>query len=88
MLFPGKAAERALANGQAGNYPVLLIDGIVAGVWHLRRAGRTLHIRVEPLQSLTTAQERALDEQVARIGEILDGKARLTMGAIDVGPHA
>ena len=32
-LFPGKAAARALApSGQAGNYPVLLIDGVVAGV--------------------------------------------------------
>lgn len=88
MLFPGRAGERALANGQAGNYPVLLIDGVVAGVWHLRRAGRTLHIRVEPLEPLTATQERALDEQVARIAEILDGKPRLTIGTIDVGPHA
>jgi len=88
MLFPGKAAERALANGQAGNYPTLLIDGVVAGVWHLRRSGRTLHVRVEPLEPLNAAQQRALEEQVARIGEILEGKPKLTMGTIDVGPHA
>ena len=30
-LFPGAAAERALARGQAGNRPVLLVDGVVAG---------------------------------------------------------
>ncbi|MFW6097125.1 MAG: winged helix DNA-binding domain-containing protein [Chloroflexota bacterium] len=88
MLFPGRAAERALANGQAGNYPVLLIDGVVSGVWHLRRAGRTLHIRVEPLEPLSAALQRALEEQVARIGEILEGKPKLTIGTIDVGPHA
>jgi hypothetical protein len=29
-LFPGPAAQRALAGGQAGNFPVLLIDGTVA----------------------------------------------------------
>ena len=40
LLFPGRAAERALAGGQAGNYQVLLIDGVVAGVWHQRRSGR------------------------------------------------
>jgi hypothetical protein len=33
-VFPGRAGERALAGGQAGNFPVLLIDGVVAGIWH------------------------------------------------------
>lgn len=37
-LFPGPAAQRALARGQAGNFPVLLIDGTVAGVWHTNAA--------------------------------------------------
>ena len=31
--------RRALSGGQAGNVPVLLVDGIVGGVWHQRRAG-------------------------------------------------
>ena len=40
-LFPGVAATRALAPaGQAGNYPVLLVDGVVGGVWHHRRSGK------------------------------------------------
>lgn len=46
LLFPGRAAERALSGGQAGNVPVLLIDGTVAGVWHQRRSGRRLDITV------------------------------------------
>ena len=32
LVFPGVAAERALANNQAGTVPVLLVDGVVAGV--------------------------------------------------------
>lgn len=31
-FFPGRASERALAGGQAGNFPVVLLDGEVAGV--------------------------------------------------------
>jgi hypothetical protein len=31
LLFPGRAYTRALAGGQAGNYPLLLVDGLVAG---------------------------------------------------------
>jgi hypothetical protein len=87
-LFPGPAAERALAGGQAGNFPVLLIDGVAAGVWHQRRSGKKIAITVEPLEELTTAQRRELDEQVVRIGEILEGKPQLTIGNVAVGAHA
>ena len=38
---------------QAGNYPVLLVGGMVGGVWHQRRSGRKLAITVEPLRKLT-----------------------------------
>jgi hypothetical protein len=88
-LFPGKAAVRALApSGQAGNYPVLLIDGVVAGVWHQRRSGRSIDVAVEPLNRLTAEQRQALETQAERIGKILGGQARLTVGTVTVGGHA
>ena len=88
-LFAGKAAKRALApSGQAGNYPVLLIDGVVAGVWHQRRSSRQIEVTVEPLTRLTAGQHRALESQVDRIGQILEGNARLTVGTVSVGGHA
>ncbi|MEU9110908.1 winged helix DNA-binding domain-containing protein [Streptomyces sp. NPDC048483] len=88
LLFPGRAAERALAGRQAGNYPVVLIDGVVGGVWHQRRAGRRVHVTVEPLAPLTAGRRRALEAQVQRVGEILEGAAELTTGTVTVGPHA
>ncbi|MEN3613090.1 winged helix DNA-binding domain-containing protein [Plantactinospora sp. ZYX-F-223] len=87
-VFPGPAAARALAGGQAGNYPVLLVDGLVAGVWHQRRSGRRIDVTVESLVELRPRQLRELDEQVQRVGEILAGAPRLTLGEVAVGPHA
>ncbi|MFI6851915.1 winged helix DNA-binding domain-containing protein [Streptomyces sp. NPDC050416] len=87
-LFPGAAYERALAGGQAGNHPVLLVDGVVAGVWHQRRQGRRTTVTVEPLVRLTARQERELGEQVERVGEVLEAKAELVVGEVRVGPHA
>ncbi|MET9523679.1 winged helix DNA-binding domain-containing protein [Streptomyces coeruleorubidus] len=87
-LFPGAAYERALAGGQAGNYPVLLVDGVVAGVWHQRRQGRRTTVTVEPLVRLTARQERELGEQVERVGEVLEARAELVVGEVKVGPHA
>jgi hypothetical protein len=88
-LFPGAAATRALSpSRQAGNYPVLLIDGVVVGVWHSRRSGRQISVTVEPLLRLTAGQRRALEVEVDRMGQVLEGNARLIVGTATVGAHA
>lgn len=88
LVYPGRAAERALARNQAGNFPVLLLDGVVGGVWHQKRAGRFLDVTVEPLESLTPARRRGVADEVARIGAFSGLSPRLTVGPVTVGPHA
>ncbi|WP_406272814.1 winged helix DNA-binding domain-containing protein [Streptomyces sp. NBC_00191] len=90
LLFPGVAYERALAGGQAGNFPVVLVDGTVAGVWHQRRSGRRIAVTVEPVGNAlkTAARRRELERQAERVGEILQGRAELKVGRVTVGPHA
>ncbi len=90
LLFPGAAYGRALAGGQAGNFPVVLLDGEVAGVWHQKRSGKRIAVSVEPVgNALESAGHRQeLRDQVRRVGEVLEATAELTVGAITVGPHA
>ena len=87
-LFPGRAGERALTGGQAGNVPALLIDGLVSGVWHQRRSGRRIAVTVEPFVALTAGQRRLLVDEAERVGQILGGTAELTLGPVSVGAHA
>ena len=88
-LYPGGAAVRALTPaGQAGNYPVLLVDGIVGGVWHQRRSGRKLIITVEPLSELTAEQLRQLGDEADLVASVMEATATLTMGTVTVGAHA
>ena len=88
-LYPGAAAARALTpSGQAGNYPVLLVDGVVGGVWHQRRSGRKLTITVEPLRELTARQRRELDDEAALVGAVMEATPTLTVGPVTVGPQA
>ena len=88
-LYPDAAATRALTPaGQAGNYPVLLVDGVVGGVWHQRRSGRRLAITVEPLGELTATQRRQLEDEVELVGAVMEATPTLTVGAVTVGPHA
>ena len=89
-LFRGAAAQRALApSGQAGNFPVLLVDGTVAGVWHLARSGREkATITVEPLVALSPRRRRLLDDEAARVGEVLEATVSVAIGQVTVGGHA
>jgi hypothetical protein len=88
-LYPGPAAARALTPaGQAGNYPVLLIDGVVGGVWHQRRSGRKLAITVEPLRELTAPQRSELDDEASLVAAVMEATATLTVGTVTTGPHA
>jgi hypothetical protein len=88
-LYPGAAAARALTPaGQAGNYPVLLVDGVVGGVWHQRRSGGKLAITVEPLRELTASQRRQLGEEADLVGAVMGAPATLTVGTVSVGAHA
>ena len=88
-LYPGAAAARTLTPaGQAGNYPVVLIDGVVGGVWHQSRSGRRLAITVEPLRELTAPQRRQLDDEAGLVGAVMQATPTLTVGTVTVGPHA
>ena len=84
LLYPGAVADRVLP----GNFQVLLVDGVVAGLWHHRRSGRRLDVTVEAPVSLGRARRAELEEQVERVGEILEARPRLTMGTVTVGGHA
>jgi hypothetical protein len=86
-VFPGRAAERALVRGQAGPVPVLLVDGVVAGVWQQRRTGRRVTLTVEPFDDLTGSRRRELDEQAQRVGAVQEAEVDLTLGTVTAGRH-
>lgn len=87
-VFPGRAGERALNRGQAGNFAVLLVDGTVAGIWHQKRSGKRIAVTVEAFGTLSPTRLKQLGEQVERLGEILEGTPTLTLGEVTVGGHA
>jgi hypothetical protein len=88
LLFPGRAYERALSRGQAGNVPVMLMDGVVAGIWHQRLVGSKVKVTVEPFGKLTQAHRSELAEQVLRLSEILEAEPSIEIGTVTAGKHA
>lgn len=87
-VFPGRAFERALNRGQAGNYPVILVDGVVRGVWHQRRSGTKLTVTAEVFIRETAALRAQIADRAERIAAIQEARLELVHGPVTVGPHA
>jgi hypothetical protein len=86
-LVPAAWAKRVLTRGAIGNLPLVLVDGVVAGLWQQRRRGRRLEIRVEAFHPLSTDHLQELEAAVRRIGEFVEAESVLFLGEVDSRPH-
>jgi uncharacterized protein YcaQ len=59
--------------------PVLLIDGVVAGMWERRKKAGGSELRVEAFGQLTARQRDQLEAEAARIGAFLEEKMKLSL---------
>ena len=73
--------KRGRFEGATG-VPVLLVDGVVQGVWDRRTHGGRIEISVEPVVRLTNDQHRELEDEVARIGRFFGRSTDLRVAAI------
>ncbi len=87
-LVPPEWRARGLAQGSIGHLPLVIIGGVVAGVWSQKRRGRLVEVQVETSHSLNAQQRQDLEAAAARIGEIVQAEATLTLGSVDARPHA
>jgi hypothetical protein len=87
LLFPGRASERALSGGQAGTVAVVLLDGVVAGVWHQKRSSKKVTLTVEPFVKVTAAVRRGIEECADRIGHIVEATPSLVIGEVTARAH-
>jgi len=86
-VFPGAAATRGLSRGQAGTVATVLVNGVVAGIWHQRRAGRRVAITVEMFDPPGARQQRELENEVERTAAIVEATPTLTYGPVSAGRH-
>lgn len=86
-LVPADQKGRVLTRGSIGNVPVMLIEGVVAGIWRQQRTGQRLDVCVETFRPLSAGQRQKLAATVARVGEIVEAEGALTLGAVDARPH-
>lgn len=97
-LAPPEAARRAAAHGRAfakgsarrflcGPLPVLLVDGLVRGVWTYRDENKARQVRVEVFGATSAGLRRLLDEEVARLAATLDRDLELSVGRADIAAH-
>lgn len=75
-LVPAAVAAQVAAHGKgryegAAGTPLLLVDGLAAGIWRRRKTARRVELTVEPARRLTRAEQAALADEAERIGAFL-----------------
>jgi hypothetical protein len=84
LLSRGSGTGRAFL---VGPMPVLVIDGVVAGIWESTRKSKHIAIRVQPLVTLSATRRRAVERAATRIGEIVGLESSITIGKVSTRPH-
>lgn len=67
---------RILSHGRgrfesATGLPVLIIDGIVSGIWERKQTGKKLIVKVEPFVKLKALQKEKIETRAARFADFL-----------------
>jgi hypothetical protein len=81
------AAPPELRRGTAAPFSVVLIDGIVGGLWERRKRGGQLEVRVHTFESLTSRQLSEVERQAERVGAILQLRASVSFGHVEARGH-
>ena len=72
-----RSYKRGQWEGAVG-VPVLLVDGVVRGVWERRDRGGRIEIGIESAVKLSSQQRRAAGAEASRIGRFFGREATLT----------
>lgn len=97
-LAPPEAARHAVSHGRSfapgkgrqflcGPLPVLLVDGVVNGVWTYRQRGRVEEVRVEVFGTAGGRLRSRLEEEVVRLAALLGRDLELSIGPADIAAH-
>ena len=90
-----KAAATGLLRARSGTgraflvgpMPVLLVDGVIAGIWESKRSGTRIAITVQPFVALDAKRRAGVERAAKRIGEIIGLESAVAIGAVSTRPH-
>lgn len=90
-IVPDNARARIASHGRgrfegAVGLPVVLINGVVSGIWERRERAAEVLLRVETFEPLTVAQRDLLDLEVDRLSAFFGKRAALRVGRLTAAP--
>ena len=70
-----------------GPMPVLVLDGVISGIWESKRTAKRMSIRVQPFVRLERERRDALEAAAQTLAGITGTTAELAIGAVTTRPH-
>ncbi|HME19448.1 MAG TPA: winged helix DNA-binding domain-containing protein [Nitrososphaerales archaeon] len=76
-FVPQAQRSRIFRQTAGWNYPAIVVDGVAAGTWGLRRRSRRVDVILEPFRGFTPTEKTLLQEEAADIGSFYGLPAEL-----------
>jgi winged helix DNA-binding protein len=72
LFIPWAHRAKIFRQTAGWNYPALVVDGLAAGVWNLRKRSRVVEIGVEPFLTLDARKKKGIQDEAADIARFLE----------------
>lgn len=87
-ILPPAAKKRVFSHGRgrwegAAAVAILLVDGVVAGLWDRSRTAAHTRLRIEPVAELDAEHRRLLAAEADRLGAFWDTDVEVSIGRLD-----
>ncbi|MGJ6966728.1 winged helix DNA-binding domain-containing protein [Streptosporangium sp. G11] len=87
VVVPKDTAGRVFEHGRgryegAVAHQIMLVDGVVSGMWERREKGGKVEIKLESFVKLDSGQSKELEREVERVGRFYGAEATLSMGKL------
>jgi hypothetical protein len=87
QLLPQDWRARGGPAGTAANLSVLVLDGVVAGLWQRERRRQVVHVRLHPFVPLSARRRRLAARRAHELGAVLEREVIFEVGPVEPRPH-
>jgi len=82
LFVPAAHRSRIFRQTAGWNYPTLVVNGLAAGIWGMKKSSKRLVITVEPFRSLAEAEKRLIQDEGADISRFLNTAVEVRYGKV------
>ena len=77
-LFVSNDHRGRIFRAAGWNYPTIMVDGVAAGTWGMKKGSKAVVVELEPFRPLSAREKKGIQEEAEDIGRFLSAPAAIS----------